>query len=168
MMEDAAFPGSPNDRSRIIGTESRKKRTGKNAIVLTTLSAMGGFLFGYDTGVISGAMLQLRKLERNKYGVNSDHHQQIVVASTVFTAMFGAMLAIPLNSHCGRKPLIIFSSLAFLVGAAVLAVCQSFPYFVVGRLILGIAIGISSSVVPVYIAEAAPTHLRGILVTVNI
>ncbi|XP_053572564.1 proton myo-inositol cotransporter [Bombina bombina] len=130
--------------------------------VLSVFSALGGFLFGYDTGVVSGAMLLLKK-EMNLSAL----WQEMLVSSTVGAAAVSALAGGMLNGVFGRRPCILLASFLFMVGAAVLAAAPDKETLLGGRVVVGLGIGIASMTVPVYIAEAAPHHLRGRLVTIN-
>ncbi|XP_078138238.1 proton myo-inositol cotransporter-like isoform X5 [Centroberyx gerrardi] len=130
--------------------------------VLAVFSALGGFLFGYDTGVISGAMLLLkRELDLSALW------QELLISSTVAAAALSALLGGFLNGLFGRRVCILLASFFFTVGGIVLSTAPSKEVLLVGRLIVGVGLGIASMTVPVYIAEASPPHLRGQLVTVN-
>ncbi|KAK0063872.1 proton myo-inositol cotransporter [Biomphalaria pfeifferi] len=130
--------------------------------LLTFFAAIGGFLFGYDTGVISGAMLLLR----DKFNLSS-FWQELIVSVTIAAAVVSALAGGFLNDWFGRKVVTILASFVFTAGAVVLACSSNVAMLVVGRLILGLSIGFASMTIPVYIAECAPAHLRGRLVTVN-
>uniref|UniRef100_H2SRS5 Proton myo-inositol cotransporter n=1 Tax=Takifugu rubripes TaxID=31033 RepID=H2SRS5_TAKRU len=130
--------------------------------VLAAFSAMGGFLFGYDTGVISGAMLLLKKeLELSALW------QEMLISSTVAAAALSALLGGVLNGLFGRRVCILLASFFFTVGGIVLSTAPGKEVLLAGRLIVGVGLGIACMTVPVYIAEASPPHLRGQLVTVN-
>ncbi|MGH0126897.1 UNVERIFIED_CONTAM: hypothetical protein FKN15_034354 [Acipenser sinensis] len=156
--------------------------------VLAGFSALGGFLFGYDTGVVSGVMLLLKK-EMNLSAL----WQELLVSSTVGAAALSALAGGVLNGFWGRRPCILLASFLFsvgavmlsvapskeillvgrvvvglgIVGAVMLSVAPSKEILLVGRVVVGLGIGVASMTVPVYIAESAPTHLRGRLVTIN-
>ncbi|XP_006002049.1 proton myo-inositol cotransporter isoform X2 [Latimeria chalumnae] len=130
--------------------------------VLSVFSALGGFLFGYDTGVVSGAMLLLKK-EMNLSAL----WQELLVSSTVGAAALSALSGGGLNGVCGRRAAILLASFLFTCGAAVLAFAPNKETLLGGRVVVGLGIGLASMTVPVYIAEAAPPHLRGRLVTIN-
>tara|TARA_B100000795_G_scaffold230275_1_gene187665 strand:- start:108 stop:1826 length:1719 start_codon:yes stop_codon:yes gene_type:complete len=130
--------------------------------LLVSLSAFSGFLFGYDTGVVSGALV----LVKAQFHLTSFQHE-IVVSATIFTAIIGSTLAIPLNQNFGRKPCILTAATTFLSGSLFLAFAPSLEWLIVGRLIVGIGIGIGSMVVPMYVSEIAPASRRGELVTLN-
>uniref|UniRef100_A0A3Q1EZG5 Proton myo-inositol cotransporter n=1 Tax=Acanthochromis polyacanthus TaxID=80966 RepID=A0A3Q1EZG5_9TELE len=130
--------------------------------VLAVFSALGGFLFGYDTGVISGAMLLLkRELELSALW------QELLISSTVAAAALSALLGGFLNGLFGRRVCILLASFFFTVGGIVLSAAPGKEVLLAGRIVVGVGLGIASMTVPVYIAEASPPHLRGQLVTVN-
>ncbi|XP_070191897.1 proton myo-inositol cotransporter-like [Littorina saxatilis] len=140
-----------------------QQRTTAFVVVLAGFSAIGGFLFGYDTGVVSGAMLLLR----DEFYLSS-LEQEAVVSVTIGAAFVAALFGGWLSDRFGRKACTIFASVVFTAGALVLGFAQNVTMLIVGRLTLGIGIGVASMTVPVYIAETAPSHLRGRLLTVNV
>lgn len=129
---------------------------------LTVTAALGGFLFGYDTGVISGAML----LIADDFGLD-DIQEEIIVSITIAAAVTAALAGGPGMERLGRRPVILAAAVVFTVGAVLLAAAPSYRALVLGRLIVGLGIGLASLATPVYIAEAAPSHVRGRLVTLN-
>ncbi|KAL2093338.1 hypothetical protein ACEWY4_010650 [Coilia grayii] len=139
-----------------------KGRTHYFVYVLAFFSALGGFLFGYDTGVVSGAMLLLKK-EMNLSAL----WQESLVSSTVGAAALSALAGGYLNGLYGRRVCILLASFIFSVGGLVLSVGPNKEVLLLGRLTVGLGIGIASMTVPVYIAEVSPPHLRGQLVTLN-
>ncbi|XP_041651447.1 proton myo-inositol cotransporter-like isoform X2 [Cheilinus undulatus] len=130
--------------------------------LLAFFSALGGFLFGYDTGVVSGAMLLLKK-EMNLNTL----WQEVLVSSTVGAAALSALSGGFLNGWLGRRICILLASFIFSVGGIILAIAPDKEVLLVGRIIVGFGIGIASMTVPVYIAEVSPPHQRGQLVTIN-
>jgi len=126
------------------------------------LSAIGGFLFGYDTGVVSGAMVFIR-----------DHFQldnwwqEFIVSATILSAWIFSMVAGYLTEKFGRKLVILLASLIFTVGAIIMSIAWTKFILLFGRFIIGSAIGLASMTIPVYIAEVAPVDIRGKLVTIN-
>lgn len=130
--------------------------------VLAFFSALGGFLFGYDTGVVSGAMLLLKK-EMNLNTL----WQELLVSSTVGAAAISALSGGALNGWFGRRICILLASFIFTVGGVILSVAPDKEVLLVGRITVGLGIGIASMTVPVYIAEVSPPHQRGQLVTIN-
>lgn len=129
---------------------------------LTAMAALGGFLFGYDTGVISGAMLPIRR-----HFLLDPWQQEVVVSSTVLSAFFSSLSGGSLNTFLGRRVSILLAAAIFTAGSLCLMMAWSYTSLVFGRIIIGVGIGIASLTTPVYIAEMALPRLRGQLVTVN-
>lgn len=92
---------------------------------------------------------------------------EVVVSSTILAAAASSLFSGSLNSRFGRRPTIVFASAIFVAGAAVMSAASSYEALVIGRVIVGVAIGLSSGTVPLFIAELAPTALRGKLVALN-
>mmetsp|Transcript_12740 Transcript_12740/g.33693 ORF Transcript_12740/g.33693 Transcript_12740/m.33693 type:complete len:485 (-) Transcript_12740:20-1474(-) len=129
-------------------------------ILLTVFAVLGGFLFGYDTGVVSGAEVFVQ----NDLGL-SDAKIQVVVSVTVLFAAVGSALAgAPLQAR-GRKPVIMVASCFYCLGSLTVAAARGFGELVAGRVVLGLGVGLSSMAIPVYVAEASPAELRGRLVS---
>ncbi|KAK3272285.1 hypothetical protein CYMTET_19412 [Cymbomonas tetramitiformis] len=145
--------------------ESQASQRPWTVYVLTMFACIGGALFGYDTGVISGAMVQI-KSKSVGFDLN-DQQQEMIVSATTAGAIVGAIISGPGNVRLGRRPMIIFSSLVFTVGSVSMAVAGDYDTLIMGRAVVGLAVGIASHTVPMYIAEAAPASMRGTLVTLN-
>ena len=107
--------------------------------VLTFFAALGGFLFGYDTGVISGALLPITRI----FHLN-DLWKEVIVSSTVGAAIFGAVSGGWFNDKFGRKLVLITSSVIFVAGAVLMAVASNKELLMIGRLVVGVAIGNST------------------------
>ena len=122
---------SPRSKSASI-----KSTTTCFVYLLSLLSAIGGFLFGYDTGVVSGAMIFLRE----EFHLNS-LWQELVVSITIGTAAIFAFLGGFMNDWLGRKPVILVASFVFTVGAVVLGLAYNRVMLLAGRAIVGIGIG---------------------------
>ena len=139
--------------------------------LLVGVSSIGGFLFGYDTGVVSGALLLIRgtTAEGGLGGlVPLDHlEQETIVSSTIACCIVGSLFSGRASQQCGRRPILIAACIIFTAGALLMAAAPGFAVLVAGRCVVGIAVGLASSVVPVYIAELAPPRMRGLLVSVN-
>lgn len=118
--------------------------------------ALGGLLFGYDTGVISGAILFIKK----QMSLNS-WEQGEVVSSVLLGAMLGSVIIGPSSDRFGRKKLLLLSALIFLVGSLGSAFSPNFIALVISRIILGMAVGAASALIPTYLAELAPADKRG-------
>ena len=135
---------------------------GRRAItyLLTFLSAISYLLFGYDTGVVSGALLLVRKDFQL-----TDLWQSSIVSAAVGAAGLAALIAGPLADRIGRKPVILGAAVLFIAGALAMALAAGPWSLLVGRLLVGLAIGLSSTTVPIYISESAPAASRGTLIT---
>uniref|UniRef100_A0A7E4V885 MFS domain-containing protein n=1 Tax=Panagrellus redivivus TaxID=6233 RepID=A0A7E4V885_PANRE len=127
--------------------------------LLSAMAAIGGFLFGYDTGIISAAMLYIDS-NRDMQPI-SNFWKELIVAVTPGFAGIGAVLAAPTADRYGRRPVIMASSVVFVIGAIVCAAAMSKEALVVGRILLGVAIGFASMIVPVYLSESSPVNIRG-------
>ncbi|GAA1798650.1 sugar porter family MFS transporter [Actinomadura chokoriensis] len=126
------------------------------------LIAVGGFLFGFDTGVISGALLFIR----TDFALNS-FEQGSVVSVLVLGAMAGALLSGRLADRIGRRRALGLEGFVFLVGTAVAALAGGYGTLLGGRLLLGLAVGAASATVPVYLSEISPPSIRGSVLTLN-
>jgi MFS transporter, SP family, sugar:H+ symporter len=124
--------------------------------------ALGGLLFGYDTGVISGAVLFITK----DFGL-SPFMQGAVVAALLLGAMLGAACAGPLSDRLGRRRLIMIAAIVFTLGALGAAAAPGAWTLVVARFVIGTAVGSAALVVPLYLSEIAPTELRGRVASLN-
>jgi sugar porter (SP) family MFS transporter len=131
-------------------------------VAAAAVAALGGFLFGFDTGIISGALLFIKQ----EFGLSAGL-QQLVVGSLLVAAVVGALLGGPISDAWGRKRTLILAALVFGVGALVASYSPNLAVLVVARVLLGLAIGIASMIVPVYIAEIAPPRVRGALVSLQ-
>nr|XP_018670589.1 proton myo-inositol cotransporter-like isoform X1 [Ciona intestinalis] len=143
-------------------TVVKPQTTNKFVYVLTFFSAIGGFLFGYDTGVVSGAMIILKQ----KFALNNLWQELIVAITVGFAALF-AFMGGPLNTWLGRRKVIMFASVVFTVGSIVLALASGKEMLLCGRAVVGVGIGLASMTVPMYIAEVSPSNVRGRLVSIN-
>lgn len=128
------------------------------------VSAMGGLLFGYDWVVIGGA----KPFYEVFFGIaDSPEQQGLAMSIALAGCLVGAMVAGSLADRLGRKPLLLLSAFIFLVSAYATGAFDAFTYFLCARFVGGIAIGIASGLSPMYIAEIAPSHVRGKLVSLN-
>ncbi|HVA27972.1 MAG TPA: sugar porter family MFS transporter [Candidatus Baltobacteraceae bacterium] len=128
----------------------------------TAVSALGGMLFGYDTGVISGAILFIKK----DFALSAGP-EEIVVSSVLVGCLLGALAGGTLADRLGRRRLLMITAVVFAVGAAGAALAPDMAWLVAARVAAGIAIGTASFVAPLYISEIAPAKIRGKLVSVN-
>ncbi|MFC7432090.1 MULTISPECIES: sugar porter family MFS transporter [unclassified Agrococcus] len=137
-----------------LGDGPHRRRLGLVAVV----ACLGGLLFGYDTGVINGALLPMTE----ELGL-TEVTQGVATSSLVFAAAIGALVGGRVSDARGRRTTILALAILFFVGALVVVVAPSLEVLVVGRVLLGLAVGGASTVVPVYLAELAPHEIRGSL-----
>ncbi len=139
------------------------KIDGKHFVYLATaISALGGMLFGYDIGVISGAILFI-KIEFSL----SPGLEEIVVSAVLLGSLIGAVVGGILADRIGRRRLLIITAGVFGLGAVGAALAPGTISLIAARLVAGAAIGIASFVAPLYISEIAPVEIRGKLVSIN-
>lgn len=128
------------------------------------VSAMGGLLFGYDWVVIGGA----KPFYELYFGITDSASQQgLAMTVALLGCLIGAMVCGWLADRIGRKKLLIGSALVFLFSSIATGAMSTFNSFLIARFFGGIGIGIASGLSPMYIAEVAPSHIRGKLVSLN-
>lgn len=137
---------------------------GGQAVVVgaSVIAALGGLLFGYDTGVVSAALLYISP----EFGLSS-MMQQIVVSSLLIGAVIGVIVGGPLADRFGRKRVLLAVTVVFALSTLACAFAPDPGLLTGARGVLGLAIGSSSLVVPTYIAEMSPRHRRGALVSLH-
>mmetsp|Transcript_24934 Transcript_24934/g.4123 ORF Transcript_24934/g.4123 Transcript_24934/m.4123 type:complete len:168 (+) Transcript_24934:30-533(+) len=145
--------------------EQRQKPPENTAylLIFTLTSAVGGFLFGYDTGVIGGANIYIY----DDLGHDTSLIKETVVSITIGGAVIGSIISGKMADKLGRKKAIIIADITFAIGALIMALALDIPMLIVGRFIIGVGVGIASMVVPIFLSEAAPINKRGIIVNVN-
>ncbi|MCK5443780.1 MAG: sugar porter family MFS transporter [Maribacter sp.] len=131
---------------------------------ISLISALGGFLFGYDWVVIGGAKPFYEQFFQI---ANIPHLQGWAVSCALIGCILGTVISGALSDRYGRKKLLIFSALLFLVSAIGTGAANSFAPFVLYRILGGIGIGLASNLSPMYIAEISPAHVRGKFVSLN-
>ncbi|KAK7304700.1 hypothetical protein VNO77_42586 [Canavalia gladiata] len=139
----------------------------KNPYVLRLAfsAGIGGFLFGYDTGVISGALLYIR--DDFKAVDTKTWLQEAIVSMALAGAIIGASVGGWINDRFGRKKAIILADTLFFIGSVVMAAAMNPTILIVGRVFVGLGVGMASMASPLYISEASPTRVRGALVSLN-
>ena len=145
------------------GFVSEMRRTGNGLLLrISIIAAIGGLLFGYDTGVISGALLYIKSdLHAGQFA------QQAIVSSLLLGAMVGALLSGYLADAISRKWTKVLSGSVYVIGALGCAFAISAPMLIGFRFLLGISVGTASFVAPLYISEVSPPKVRGGLVSFN-
>jgi sugar porter (SP) family MFS transporter len=130
--------------------------------LIAMVAAVGGFLFGFDLSIISGAKLFLeQEFALKPFGVG------FAMASALLGCMAGPLLGGALSDRWGRKPTLIFAGLLFAVGSIGSALPHDILLFDLFRFLGGVGVGLASVVSPMFIAEVSPPRMRGALVTVN-
>lgn len=132
-------------------------------IRLTVISTLGGLLFGYDTGVISGALLYMR----DDLAMTTTQEAWVVSSLLFPGAAFGALLGGRIADWLGRKNSLIVCAVIFLVGALGCALAPNVALMVAARILLGFGVGAAAVACPLYLAEMAPAERRGRMVTIN-
>ncbi|MEO7048282.1 MAG: sugar porter family MFS transporter [Ferruginibacter sp.] len=131
---------------------------------IASVASIGGLLFGFDTGVISGALVFLQD---NKGWALTDSQLGGVTTAVLLGAVVGSLVSGRITDIIGRKKIIIATAVIFMTGALLSGSATDVHYLIISRLFLGVGIGISSFSVPLYIAEISPARHRGSLVTIN-
>lgn len=147
-----------------------KIKTNKFVIFMAIIASFGGLIFGYDIGVISGAILYIKQdpaLLMNGQEIMPLRIQEWIISIVLIGATIGAISSGRLSDRFGRRKIILFSSVLFGLGALLSALAPDVTTLMIFRGILGLAIGVASFSVPLYISEISPTHLRGRLVSLN-
>ncbi|OYR82721.1 MFS transporter, partial [Halorubrum sp. E3] len=135
---------------------------GRFVYVVSALAALNGLLFGFDTGIISGAILFIDTAFELTPLVEG-----IVVSGAMVGAAAGAAVGGQISDRIGRKRFILLSAGVFFLGSFLMAVAPTVEVLVAGRMIDGVAIGFASIVGPLYISEIAPPSVRGGLTSLN-
>jgi SP family galactose:H+ symporter-like MFS transporter len=130
--------------------------------VVVFISALGGLLFGYDTGVISGAILFIKE-----QFVLSPTTEELVVSAVLIGALIGAAFGGALADRFGRRKIILLAAGLFAAGSIGTSFAQNIAWLIAGRIVVGTAIGAASFTAPLYISEVAPVDRRGSLVSLN-
>ena len=128
--------------------------------VIAVVASLGGLLSGYDTGVISGALLFI-----NETWELTDFTQGFLVSSVLIGAVIGAATNGVLADIFGRKKIIIATAIIFIIGSILSAVAPNVAILILSRVMVGLAVGMVNFVVPLYLSEVSPKNIRGMLVS---
>jgi SP family sugar:H+ symporter-like MFS transporter len=131
-------------------------------ILIASVAAIGGFLFGFDSGVINGTVAALGK-QFNSSSVGTGFS----VASMLLGSAVGALVVGPLADHWGRRPLLLITAVGFAVSSAGSGWADGSAVFIAYRLLGGASVGAASVLAPAYISEVAPAHVRGRLASLQ-
>jgi SP family galactose:H+ symporter-like MFS transporter len=144
----------------MVESAGSSKHAKRNVYVTAAIAGLAGLLFGYDTGIIAGALLSIQP----EFGLGS-FASGMVVGAVPVGAVAGAWFASSRGDLLGRRTLILVSAGVFIVGAIGSAVADSALLLIIARVVIGLGIGVASAIAPVYISEIAPPDIRGGLVT---
>lgn len=142
--------------------EYAARRARRFVAIVAVISALGGTVFGYDTGVISGALLFITK----QFAL-TPFLKGLITSALLIGAAFGAVGGGRVADRIGRRRTLVVAAIVFVLATLGCALATSIPMLVGSRVVLGLAVGAASVIVPLYISEMAPAHVRGRLVTVN-
>ncbi|XP_020215436.1 D-xylose-proton symporter-like 2 [Cajanus cajan] len=139
------------------------------AILPFLFPALGGLLYGYDIGATSSATVSIESptLSGVSWYNLSSVEIGLLTSGSLYGALIGSVLAFNIADFLGRRRELIVTALLYLVGALVTAFAPNFPVLVLGRLLFGIGIGLAMHAAPMYIAETAPTPIRGQLISLK-
>lgn len=131
------------------------------------IACLGSFLFGYDTGVISGA-LPFMHMPWSAGGMHLDALEEGLIGGILLVGCaFGALIGGRLSDRFGRRHNIMLLAVLFFIGALMVAGAPSLAVMYIARFVLGLAVGGASATVPVYLAETAPKRIRGTIVAID-
>jgi sugar porter (SP) family MFS transporter len=143
--------------------DTLREPVGRAVVWTAAITALGGLLFGYDTGVISGALLFLH----SSFGTVSSFDKELVTSLLLVGAATGAIGSGRLADAIGRRSVILITAAIFVVGVLGAALSPTLWFLIVTRFVIGLAVGSASMAVPLYISEVAPPRVRGALVSFN-
>lgn len=141
---------------------SSRSRLNAYVVMAAAIAAVAGILFGFDTGVVSGAILFIQ----GQFHL-SDTMKEIVISSVLVGAFVGSFVSGHFADRFGRRRLLIVTSLIFIIGTLDSALARSVTELIISRFVVGFAIGIASFTAPLYISEVSPPQYRGALVSLN-
>ena len=131
---------------------------------ISIISTFGALLFGYDTGVLNGALTYMKRPDQLNL---SPAAEGLVTSSLLFGAALGSMIGGRLSDKYGRKTIIRLLAIVFFISTIGCSVSPNSNIMIACRFVLGLAVGGASVIVPTFLAEMAPTHLRGSIVSQN-
>ena len=131
-------------------------RTKALSLATFLFAAMGGVLYGYDLGIISGALLFLR------HDIPmTDDQMSFLVAAVLGGGAFATLITGPLSDWWGRRRMILVSSVIFIISVFIIVLANSYAVLLAGRIVQGVGVGVITIAVPLYLTESMPAHLRG-------
>lgn len=148
----------------------RKQKMNSFMLTLTFLTSVCGFLFGYDTGYISGALVVIsdsNDLNRPN-GILTSGNKEFITSATSLGALLFAIVGGVLADQFGRKIVVSFGNVLFIAGALIQVFANNLWTMIAGRFVMGLGVGLASLIAPLYISEMAPSRFRGRLVIINV
>jgi sugar porter (SP) family MFS transporter len=142
--------------------EESQTGPGRYLYLPAMVAALGGLLFGFDTAVINGAIVFIKQ----QFGL-SDSQTEIAASSLLLGCVVGASVAAFTSDRFGRKRVLLGAAALFTISSIGAALPRDLVEFAIARLLGGVAIGIASTLSPLYIAEISPAQKRGLLVSLN-
>lgn len=133
-----------------------------NIILISFVAAMGGYLFGFDFAVISGALPFLRE----SFGLN-EYWEGFTAACLAIGAILGCLVAGSVSEKYGRRSALITAAAIFMTSSVAMGISPSLGLFICSRFLAGVGVGMASMLSPMYIAEISPAHMRGRMVAIN-
>ncbi len=140
----------------------KEKNNNYYFVAISVVAAIAGILFGYGTAIIAGAILFIS----HDFGLTALMNGALVSA-LLFGALVGAACSGTLSDALGRKVILAIAAGFFIIGSIIAAVSPNIPLLIIGRILVGVAIGVASYAAPLYISEIAPPKYRGVLVSLN-
>lgn len=131
-------------------------------LALSFISALGGYLFGFDFAVISGTLPFLR----DQFGLN-EYWEGFTTGSLALGAILGCIVAGEVADRYGRRPGLLLAALIFAISALAMAFSPNLVFFITARFMAGVGVGMASMLSPLYIAEISPAPYRGRMVAIN-
>ena len=154
-------PTSPTSPSSHSGTASARNAR-RFIVAIAAIAALGGALFGYDTGVVSGALPFMEQ----HFGLTS-LSEGVITSALLIGAAFGSLAGGRMSDALGRRNSLLWAGAVFIGGAVAVALAPTTAFMTVARFVLGLAVGSASVITPLYLSEIAPAHIRGRLVSFN-
>ncbi|KAH9077811.1 general substrate transporter [Lactarius deliciosus] len=152
--------------SELVVVAEGEERTTWFVWSLVFCSSISGLLFGYDTGVVSGALVSIG----SDLGPESlsNLQKELITSATTLGALLGSLAAGILSDAVGRRPVLGLADILFIAGAIGQAICHTVWAMIGTRFLIGWGVGIAACVAPIYIQELSPTRLRGRMVVINV
>ncbi|KAF8263275.1 general substrate transporter [Lactarius quietus] len=164
--DDIAKKLAAGEISELVLVAEGEERTTWFIWLLVLCSSISGLLFGYDTGVVSGALVSID----SDLGPESlsNMQKELITSATTLGALLGGLTAGMLSDAIGRRPVLGIADILFIGGAVGQAICHTVWAMIGTRFLVGWGVGIAACVAPVYIQELSPTRLRGRMVVINV